>query len=150
MESLQEMFGHQSRQARQASIRAIMNTRMKSGASVRDHMLTMIGHFNAAEVLGADIDSETQIEMVLETLPEIAPKCLSVLKARSGSALIVTVGPSHPKSSGGKGGKKRKRPNKKPNSKSKGKKTTVDGKPKGKGSRKPSISVKESTLLGLA
>jgi hydroxymethylglutaryl-CoA reductase len=29
MESLQEMFGHQSRQAKQASIRAIMNTRMK-------------------------------------------------------------------------------------------------------------------------
>ncbi|XP_022869039.1 uncharacterized protein LOC111388537 [Olea europaea var. sylvestris] len=43
----------------QGSIKEIMNTRMKLGASVRDHMLTMIGHFNVAEVLGADIDFET-------------------------------------------------------------------------------------------
>ncbi|CAA2966949.1 wall-associated receptor kinase 2-like [Olea europaea subsp. europaea] len=50
---------------------AIMNTHIKSGASVREHMLTMIGHFNAAKVLGVDIDSETQIDMVLETLLEM-------------------------------------------------------------------------------
>jgi hypothetical protein len=34
-------------------------------------MLTMIGHLNAAEVLEANIDFEMQIDMVLETLPEI-------------------------------------------------------------------------------
>ncbi|XP_022850432.1 uncharacterized protein LOC111372359 [Olea europaea var. sylvestris] len=125
MESLQEIFGHQSRQARQAPIRAIMNTRMKSDASVRDHMSTMIGHFNTVEVFGAGIDSETQIDMVLETLPEMFSQFIvdynlhkmdmsltklmkelqnaeSVLKVRSGSALTVTDEPSYPKPSGGK------------------------------------------------
>ncbi|XP_022877032.1 uncharacterized protein LOC111395279 [Olea europaea var. sylvestris] len=71
IESLQEMFGHQNRQTRKASIRAIMNTHMKLGTFVSDPMLIMIGHFNAAEVLGTDIDSEMPIDMVLGTLPEM-------------------------------------------------------------------------------
>lgn len=56
MKSLHETFGYQSRQARQASMKAIMNTHMKLGTIVRDHMLTKIGHFNVAEILWAKID----------------------------------------------------------------------------------------------
>ena len=68
--SLKEMFGDKSRPARQAALRAIMNARMAEGASVREHMLKMIAAFEEAEVLGAIIDGESQIDMVLETLPD--------------------------------------------------------------------------------
>ena len=42
---------------------------MKSGASIRDHMLVIMGHLNEMEILGAEIDGETQVDMILETLP---------------------------------------------------------------------------------
>ncbi|XP_073121818.1 uncharacterized protein [Henckelia pumila] len=119
MESLQEMFEHQGCQARQASIRSIMNMHMKHGMPVRDHMLDLIGQFNVAEVLGAEIKSETQVDMALETLPEMFSQfkvsynmnklnmsltelmkelqnAESVLKTQSGDALAVaSVGPSY-------------------------------------------------------
>ena len=46
-----------------------MNTRMSEGTPVRDHMIKIIGLFNELRDLGADIDWETQNNMVLETLP---------------------------------------------------------------------------------
>ena len=45
--------------------------RMKPGTPVRDHMLALIAQFNVAEVLGAEIKAETQVDMALETLPEM-------------------------------------------------------------------------------
>ncbi|KAK6147504.1 hypothetical protein DH2020_018416 [Rehmannia glutinosa] len=71
MESLRKMSEHQGRQARQTSIRSIKNMRMKPGTPVRDHMLALIAQFNVVEVLGAEIKSETQVDMALETLPEM-------------------------------------------------------------------------------
>ena len=50
-------------------MKQIMNTRMSEGTPVRDHMIKMIGLFNDLGDLGADIDWETQNNMVLETLP---------------------------------------------------------------------------------
>ena len=70
MLSLSEMFADKSRPARQAAIRTIMNTRMAEGTPVREHRLRMIECFNTAEILGAEIDAESQIDMILETLPE--------------------------------------------------------------------------------
>ena len=46
-----------------------MNARMFEGTPVRDHMIKMIRFFNELGDLGADIDWETQNNMVLETLP---------------------------------------------------------------------------------
>ena len=46
-----------------------MYTRMFEGTPVRDHMIKMIGLFNELRDLGANIDWETQNNMVLETLP---------------------------------------------------------------------------------
>ena len=63
------MFGVQSRSAKQMIMKQIMNTRMFEGTPVRDHMIKMIGLFNELGDLGADIDWETQNNMVLETLP---------------------------------------------------------------------------------
>ncbi|XP_052193865.1 uncharacterized protein LOC127802198 [Diospyros lotus] len=68
--SLRTMFADKSRPARQEALKAIMTTRMAEGASVREHMLKMIAYFEEAEVLGATIDAESQVDMVLETLPD--------------------------------------------------------------------------------
>ena len=69
--SIAEMFGSQGRQAKQAAVRNFMNCRMKPGTPVRDHMLLIISHLNEMEVMGAEIDGETQVDMILETLPEM-------------------------------------------------------------------------------
>ena len=43
---------------------------MAEGTSVREHCLRMISHLNTLEVLGADIDGESQANMILQSLPE--------------------------------------------------------------------------------
>ena len=43
---------------------------MTEGISVREHCLRMISHLNTLEVLGADIDGESQPDMILQSLPE--------------------------------------------------------------------------------
>ena len=47
-----------------------MNYRMKAGTPVRDHMMMIISYLNEMEILGSEIDGETKIDMILETLPE--------------------------------------------------------------------------------
>ncbi|XP_019244524.1 PREDICTED: uncharacterized protein LOC109224397 [Nicotiana attenuata] len=54
LERLKEMFGEQNRAAKQTAMKALLNTKMAEGSSV----------------LGAVIDKESQVEMVLQTLPD--------------------------------------------------------------------------------
>ena len=68
--NLAEMFADQGRQARQEAMRKLMNCRMKQGTSVRVHMLEVIGLLNELEVMGAEIDGETQVYMAIETLSD--------------------------------------------------------------------------------
>ena len=65
MLSLKEMFGEQGCSARQETMRQIYNTKMTKGSSVREHCLTMISNLNTLEVLGADIDGEFQVDMII-------------------------------------------------------------------------------------
>ena len=51
-------------------MRQIYNTKMAEGSSVREHCLTKISNLNTLEVLGADIDGESQADMILRSLPE--------------------------------------------------------------------------------
>ena len=60
------MFGEQGRSARQETIKQIYNTKMVEGSSVREHCLTMISNLNTLEVLGTDIDGESQVDMILQ------------------------------------------------------------------------------------
>ncbi|WKA05320.1 hypothetical protein VitviT2T_023294 [Vitis vinifera] len=62
------MFGRPSEQARHEAVKAVMNSKMKNGSSVREHVLKMIHHFNEVEINGAKIDEKTQVGMILETL----------------------------------------------------------------------------------
>ncbi|XP_074577622.1 uncharacterized protein LOC141834074 [Curcuma longa] len=43
---------------------------MTESTPVRDHILKMMTHLNEMEVLGAEIDGETQIDIILQSLPK--------------------------------------------------------------------------------
>ena len=68
IQTLDGIFAKSSSTARQAAIEALMNTRM-TGGNVRDHCLKMMGHISTAEVMGAKLDQEMKIDMILEYLP---------------------------------------------------------------------------------
>ncbi|XP_070057553.1 uncharacterized protein LOC142167101 [Nicotiana tabacum] len=70
LKSLKEMFGEQNRATKQTTMKALLNTKMVEGSSVKDHVLKMMGLLNELEVLGAVIDKEPQVEMVLQTLAD--------------------------------------------------------------------------------
>ena len=70
MLSLKEMFGEQGRSVRQETIRQIYNTKMAKGTSVREHCLRMISNMNTLEVLGADVNGESRVDMILQSLPK--------------------------------------------------------------------------------
>ncbi|KAL8120252.1 hypothetical protein AgCh_017415 [Apium graveolens] len=66
--NLKELFGDQNRAARQVAMKALMNTQMAEGTPVRDHVLKMMSHLNEIEILGAELDGETQIDIILMSL----------------------------------------------------------------------------------
>ncbi|XP_037496196.1 uncharacterized protein LOC119370982 [Jatropha curcas] len=69
LENLKEMFGDQTSAARQNALREILTSKMEEGTPVRTHVLKMMSLLNNMEVLGAEVDNATQIEMILNTLP---------------------------------------------------------------------------------
>lgn len=114
MMSLKEMFGDQSRAGRQVAMKDLMNTTMAEGTPVRDHVLKMISLLNELEILGAEIDGETQVDIILQSLPDSFKQfCLNYnmnkfkytlaellkelqaaegLNRKSGSALVIEKG----------------------------------------------------------
>ena len=156
MLSLKEMFGEQGRSARQETMRQIYNTKMTEGTSVREHCLRMISNLNALEVLGADIDGESQVDIILQSLAEsfkefklnynmnkkvytlselmnelVAAK--GILGTSSADANMAEVSTSQPKSKGkGKTKKKKKKKKKKDFAKQDGKQVTIGVANKGK------------------
>ncbi|XP_019229298.1 PREDICTED: uncharacterized protein LOC109210349 [Nicotiana attenuata] len=65
----QRDVGEQNSRSKQTAMKALLNTKMAEGSSIRDHVLKMMSLLNELEVLGAVIDKESQVEMVLQTLP---------------------------------------------------------------------------------
>ncbi|KAK0577895.1 hypothetical protein LWI29_001967 [Acer saccharum] len=70
MMSLEEMFAMKSRTTKREAVTAFMNLRMKPGQAVKDHMMKVIAHLNIAELHGAEIDGETKIYMVVNSLSD--------------------------------------------------------------------------------
>ncbi|KAH0715228.1 hypothetical protein KY284_008133 [Solanum tuberosum] len=64
------MFGEKNRAAKQTAMKAILTTKMVEGSPVKDHVLNMMSYLNEVEILGAAIDKEFQVEMILQNLPE--------------------------------------------------------------------------------
>ncbi|XP_047261292.1 uncharacterized protein LOC124894810, partial [Capsicum annuum] len=52
------------------AIKALLTTKMVEGTSVREYVLKMLSLLNELEILGAVIDKESQVEMVLQILPD--------------------------------------------------------------------------------
>ena len=48
----------------------LMKTIMAETTLVRDHVLKMIGLLNELEILGAEIDGESQVDVILQSLPD--------------------------------------------------------------------------------
>ena len=59
MESLQAMFGQPSNHLRHDAFKTTMNTKMKVGTLVREHILKMINWLNEIEIYGAVIDERS-------------------------------------------------------------------------------------------
>ncbi|KAL6570335.1 hypothetical protein OROMI_014849 [Orobanche minor] len=68
MRNLTETFGHQNRAARQNTMRVLMTTQMSEGTPIRDHVLKMMSHLNELSILGATIDAESQVDIILGSL----------------------------------------------------------------------------------
>ena len=51
-------------------MKALLNMKMAEGTLVLDHVLKMISHLNELEILGAEIDGESQVNIVLMSLLE--------------------------------------------------------------------------------
>ena len=64
------MFRETSTRARFEAVKAIMNTRMKLGTPVKDHLLRIMAHFNEVEIHGSNINQQTQIGTILGTLSD--------------------------------------------------------------------------------
>ena len=69
MTSLEELFSHQNRTARQNAMMEMLSLKMVEGTPVRDHVLKMMGYLNQLEILGANFDEETQVDFILHSLP---------------------------------------------------------------------------------
>ena len=54
---------------RQAAITNLINTCM-TGGRVKDHCLAMISHISRAEVMGAQLQKEMKIDLILQSLPK--------------------------------------------------------------------------------
>ncbi|XP_057490937.1 uncharacterized protein LOC130776700 [Actinidia eriantha] len=70
MMSFKEMFRDQNHAARLAVMRDLVNTTMVEGTSVRDHVLKMISLLNVLEILGSNTDRKTQVDIILQSLPD--------------------------------------------------------------------------------
>ncbi|GFY95444.1 hypothetical protein Acr_10g0008290 [Actinidia rufa] len=70
MINLKEMFGEQGRSTRHDVMRNLLNTKMAKGTLDREHALKMIGFLNELEILGAEIDADSQIDIILQSSPD--------------------------------------------------------------------------------
>ena len=69
LQTLEGMFGKSTTSERQATITDLINTRM-TGERVKDHCLAMISHISRAEVMGAKLQKEMKIDLILQSLPK--------------------------------------------------------------------------------
>ncbi|KAL5555504.1 hypothetical protein UlMin_037740 [Ulmus minor] len=68
MQNVEDMFGGQFVLVRQAAVLNLMNCKYKPGTTIKDHMITMIGYLAEAQSHGSEIDADTQMKMIFESL----------------------------------------------------------------------------------
>ncbi|KAL5749433.1 hypothetical protein ACOSP7_024036 [Xanthoceras sorbifolium] len=70
MMSLEEMFAMRSKTTKREAVTAFINLKMKLGQAVKDHMMKVIAHLNIAELNGVEINGETKIDMIVNSLSD--------------------------------------------------------------------------------
>ncbi|KAM6569045.1 hypothetical protein CsatB_017030 [Cannabis sativa] len=68
MTKLNELFGKASLQSRFDATKKYINARMEPHQNVRDHVLLMSSYFQEAQDHGAEMDSATQVSLILNSL----------------------------------------------------------------------------------
>ncbi|KAH0732937.1 hypothetical protein KY289_004125 [Solanum tuberosum] len=86
------MFGDQGKSAKQTAMRTLMNTKMVEGTPVRDHVMNMIGLLNELEVLGTEIDNDSQMSLSLAQLLNELQAAETLVKKAPSMALDVEKG----------------------------------------------------------
>ena len=127
--NLKKVFRDQGTLGRQAAMRTVMSTNMTDGTPVQEHVLKIMDSLNELDVMGAEIDAESQIDIILEllpdsfnnfklnykmnkmslTLPELASQLVAaegIIKKPSVNITEKSYARSKPKSKGQKGKKK--------------------------------------------
>ena len=64
------MFGKQDYFAWQDTMRLLLKTKMAQGPPFREHCLKIISYLNTLKVLGANIDGEFQVDLILQSVPK--------------------------------------------------------------------------------
>ncbi|KAL5543295.1 hypothetical protein UlMin_011005 [Ulmus minor] len=68
MHNVEDMFGGQSVLVRQVAVHNFINCKHKPVTPIKDHMLTVIGYLAEAQSHRSEIDADTQMEMIFESL----------------------------------------------------------------------------------
>ena len=68
MDRLKGKFGDHGRPIKQVAMQRLMGAKMVKGTFVREHVLKRIGFLNELETLGATIDTQTQVDIILNSL----------------------------------------------------------------------------------
>ena len=71
MHNVEDMFGGQSVLVRQAAVRNLMNCKHKPWTPIKDHMLTVIGYLAKAQSHGYEIDADTHMKMIFESVERV-------------------------------------------------------------------------------
>ncbi|KAL5547216.1 hypothetical protein UlMin_006903 [Ulmus minor] len=66
--NVEDMFGGQSVLVRQAAVHNLINCEHKLGTPIKNHMLTVIEYLAEAQSHGSEINADTQMEMIFESL----------------------------------------------------------------------------------
>ena len=69
LQTSEGMFAKSTASERKAAITDLINTRM-TGGRVKDHCLAMISHISQAKVMGAKLQKEMKIDLILQSLPK--------------------------------------------------------------------------------
>ena len=54
----------------QIVMRSLMNIKMAERTPVREYVLKIFDHLNTLKILGGEINAESQIDIILESLPD--------------------------------------------------------------------------------
>ncbi|XP_031106217.1 uncharacterized protein LOC116010859 [Ipomoea triloba] len=67
---LQELYGEHSRIARYEVTEALFRGKLQEGGNVGDHVLNMIGMLERLEELNIFLDSELEVDLILQSFPD--------------------------------------------------------------------------------